>query len=180
MKRRLLLAEFASADALMEAVRDMAARHRDRRFETYTPFSVPGLAEISAARGDPASPVRTVMVIAAIIGAAIMLALQYWSSVHAYPFNSGGRPYDPWPTYMLTTFEITVLSAALGGFVTLWITARLGRLHNPVFDWDGFERATDDRFMLEVELSHRRDDAADAALGDLLRRLGALSIRERI
>lgn len=181
MTPRKLLAEFSTADALTDAVRAMATAQKGRRFETYTPYSIPGLEEIAAAQGSRPSPVRTVMVIAAAVGAALMFFLQYWSSVEAYPFNSGGRPYNAWPAFMLTTFEITILSAAIGGFVTLVVTGRLGKLYNPVFDWDGIERASDDRFMLEVELDpeNKSDPVVDRALSDLLRQHGALSVRER-
>ena len=117
MKPRRLLAEFSTADALTDAVRAMAKVQAGRRFETYTPYSIPGLDEIAVAQGARPSPVRNVMVAAAAVGAALMFFLQWWSSVEAYPFNSGGRPYNSWPTFMLTTFEITILSAALGGLL---------------------------------------------------------------
>ncbi|MCB8839661.1 DUF3341 domain-containing protein [Aurantimonas sp. VKM B-3413] len=175
MSLRLLLAEFSTAEALIAAARAVADAHHGLRFETFTPFPVEAIDEI---RGEPPSRVRTAMVIGGFLGAVAGFGMQYYSSVYAYPINSGGRPYNAWPAFMLVTFEFTVLFAALAGFFTMLFVNGLPRLHHPIFEWDGIERASDDRFLMELELTG--DEVQDAALSRILRGNGALAIRERV
>ena len=91
------------------------------------------------------------MLIAAIGVAAFAYGLEFWSAVYAYPIDSGGRPLDSWPVFLLVPFEVGVLAAAIAGFVALLALCGLPRLHHPVFEWDRIERATDDRYFLLLE-----------------------------
>ena len=66
------------------------------------------------------------------------------------PSNSGGRPLNSWPIFLLVPFEVGVLAAAVAGFAALLVLCGLPRLHHPLFDCDAIERATDDRYFLLV------------------------------
>ena len=171
MTKRLLLAEFDSAGDLVAATRRAAKMEGVQYIETYSPFA---LEEVFEPVGAPPSTVRTVMVATAILGGLAAFAMQTWSAVWSYPFNSGGRPLFAWPAFMLVTFEITVLSAAVFGFVVMLWRNGLPQLHHPVFEWRGFERASDDRFFLEIALA-----GECGALADEMRMMGALSLQER-
>ena len=83
----------------------------------------------------------------------------------AYPLNSGGRPLNSWPVFLLVPFEVGVLAAALSGVVAFLWSCGLPRLHHPLFDVPGIERATQDRFFLLAAAETR-----DEAVGDLRRR----------
>jgi hypothetical protein len=54
------------------------------------------------------------------------------------------------PAFIPATFEGTVLAAALVAFFGLFISLRLPELWHPVFEIEGFDRATVDRFWIEV------------------------------
>ncbi|MCQ0987078.1 DUF3341 domain-containing protein [Jiella marina] len=177
MTVRMIMAEFSTADALVSAVRELVGTKGPHRFETYSPYALSEIDDVLSARGAGPSKVRTIMVVAAICGALAAFFLQYWSSVVAYPFNSGGRPYNAWPAFMMVTFEITIISAAIGGFLTMIIGSNLPRLNHRVFDWEGFERASDDRFFLEIEL--RGDQEADGEVRAVLDRYRPITIQER-
>ena len=73
-------------------------------------------------------------------------------------------------------FSIGILSAAICGLVALFVLAGLPRLHHPLFDIDGFERMSQDRFALELALPGADGPRQD--LLDRLRRAGAVVIRE--
>ena len=39
--------------------------------------------------------------------------MMWYSAVHAYPFNIGGRPLNSWPSFIIVTFEMTILFSGL-------------------------------------------------------------------
>jgi hypothetical protein len=56
----------------------------------------------------------------------------------------------------VSTFEGTVLCAALAAFFGFFVIARLPQPYHPVFEIDGFERATVDRYWIAVDAGDRR------------------------
>jgi hypothetical protein len=145
---RGILARFASPEELLAALeRARAAGYT--RLEAYTPFPVDGLAEALPRAG---TPIGWVVFGAGLFGGTGAYALQYWAT-HDYPLNIGGRPLHSWPAFIPVTFELTVLTAAIVGVLALGWLCRLPRLHHPVFEAPGFERASQDRYFLLI-----RDD----------------------
>lgn len=142
-----LLAEYDSVEAAVAAA-DALDDAGFRLADALTPFPVP---DLSRRLGASAGPLRPVMAVAGLATAALAYGLEYWTAVHAYPLDSGGRPLNSWPVFLLVPFEVGVLAAALAGFVTFLWRCGLPRLHHPLFAVPGTERATQDRFFLLVE-----------------------------
>src|ERR1019366_6810536 len=104
-----LLAEFADAQALVAATRrahDAGFRHMD----AYSPFPIEGLAE---ALGFRKTRLPLIVLIGAVLGGLSGYLLQYWTAVIDYPINVGGRPLHSWPSFMIVTFELTILGASI-------------------------------------------------------------------
>ncbi len=160
------LVVFDTPEALVAAARRLA---HVRGLAAHTPYHMPDLLEILPL---PSSPVRPVMLAAGAAGAAAMFGLQVYNSVWGYPMNHGGRPLNAWPAFGFAVFEATVLAAALAGFVTMLISARLSRLHDPFFASTRTEAASDDRFYLSVPADTGPDRGELAALA------GAMEIIE--
>jgi hypothetical protein len=162
-----------------EAVRRAARRLHDtgfRAIEAYTPYPVAGLSEII--HPGPKLFLPLLMFGAAVLGAAWGYWIQYWGEAVAYPLNVGGRPYNSWPAFIVSTFEIMVLIATTAGFVGFIVKSRLTRLYHPIFAAKGFERASRDRFIVCVEA---RDPAFDASsIRGVLQELGAQEIEDVI
>ena len=169
---RSALAEFGTPDAITDAA-DRVERDGFAILDALTPFPMPGLSD---RLGAGASPIRIAMAAAGFGTAAFAFALQYYSSVFAYPINSGGRPLDSWPVFLLVPFEVGVLAAAIAGFATFMIRSGLPRLHHPVFALPNIERASQDRFFLIVESPASEADAR--RLRRTLAEAGALSVGE--
>ena len=108
--------------------------------------------------------------------AALAYAIQYYSAVIAYPINSGGRPLNSWPVFLLVPFEVGILAAAVAGFAFLLWRTGLPRLHHPVFALPNIERASQDRFFLLVERPGSDEDGQ--RLRRTLAEAGALSVGE--
>lgn len=152
--RPVILAEFGSAEALIAA----ATRLRElgyRRLETYSPYPLDG-AEAALSLPRPRLP--WVVLAGGLLGAALGYAVQSYTNARDYPLNVGGRPLDSVPAWIPITFEIGILAAAITAVLALLVTARLPRLWHPVFEVDGFESVTDDRFWLAVLAGDPRYD----------------------
>ncbi len=169
---RIVLAEFADQRRFVEAARRAAGSH-GRVVDAYTPYPV---EELSQVLGHRASRIRPVMFVGGILMAALAYGLEYYSAVVNYPYNSGGRPLDAWPAFMLVPFATGILLAAVCGFTTFLFEAGLPRLSNPLFAVDGFERASQDRFLLALQLPQEADDRSAAV--EMLVGFGVLSVRE--
>ncbi|HEY1899315.1 MAG TPA: DUF3341 domain-containing protein [Steroidobacteraceae bacterium] len=161
-----LLAEFPSAQQLVLAVQ--RARHEDphAHLEAYSPLA---LEELQAALGTRRGHIPLWTLLGAIFGGVGTYAVEWYSAVINYPLNVGGRPPASWPAFLPPALEMTLLGAAVFGVVAMLSSARLPRLHHPLFAVHAFERATSDRFFLLL-----RADAPGFDLPRTRRLLGAL------
>jgi len=140
-----LAAEFGSAEGLRRA-RDALAALGYRRLEWYAPFP---LEEAGPAARPSRLPARVFL--GGLAGGVLGYAVQWYANVGAYLQNVGGRPAHAVPAFVPATFEATVLGAALVAFFGVLVTLRLPELWHPLFEIDGFERASVDRFWLGID-----------------------------
>ncbi len=141
-----LMAEFGSASDLLAAAKTThGSGYND--IEAYSPFPVHGLGE---AIGFHKNYVPLAVLIAGCIGACVGYGLQYWVSAITYPINIGGRPLNSWPSFVIITFELTILFAGLTAVISMLVMNDLPRPHHPVFNVPQFDRASQDRFFLCV------------------------------
>lgn len=149
-----LMAEFDSATALVAA-----AHHTHeagyQKIDAYSPFPIEGLAE---AIGFEKNSVPLVVLVGGLIGCLSGYAMQYWISVIAYPLNVGGKPYHSWPSFIVVTFEMTILFAVLAAVFGMLALNGLPMPYHPVFNVPRFAFATKDRFFLIVFASDQRYD----------------------
>ncbi|GAB3401076.1 DUF3341 domain-containing protein [Massilia agilis] len=144
-----LLAEFATADLLLAAVR-RARENGCRQVEAYAPFAVDGLAE---ALGFRSHAVQAWTFAGAVAGGLGTYLLQWYSAVIDYPLNIGGRPLDSWPSFIPPTFELAVLGAAFAAVLSMLIANGLPRLVHPLFGAPEFDLASRNRFFLCLRAS---------------------------
>jgi hypothetical protein len=167
-----LLAEFAHADTLLDAVRRARAQGFSR-LEAYSPFSVDGLDE---AIGPASNHVPLITLIGGVVGAAVGYFVQWYSATINYPINVGGRPLDSWPAFMPITFEVSVLCAAFAALGGMLIHNGLPRLMHPLFNIADFKRASCDRFFLCIRSEDPQFDPG--ATAQFLHSLDALAVQE--
>lgn len=142
-----LVAEFGSPAELLEAAR-AAKQAGYTRTDAYSPLPIEGLA--SAVGGDH-SKLPLLVFLGGLIGGASGYFLQYYTAVHAYPFNIGGRPLHSWPAFIPVTFECTILGAALTAIFGMLALNGLPMPYHPLFHVDRFARASRDKFFLCIE-----------------------------
>lgn len=139
---------FATPEAISNAAQHLRSLGF-RAVEAYTPYPVKGLDRLLRPGRQVALPL--VMFAAAVAGAACGYFIQYWDEALNYPINVGGRPYNSWPAFIVSTFEFMLLVTVAAGLFALLAACRLPRLYHPIFGAEEFERASIDRFVLCVE-----------------------------
>ena len=142
-----VMAEYESAQALVDAARKTMAQGYTR-VEAYSPVPIEELNDII-------HKTRTVlprMVLAGgLAGMATGFALQYWASVLEYPMNIGGRPMASWTTFIVPSYELTILFASLTAAIGMIMLNGLPQPYHPVFNVDRFSMASSDKFFLVIE-----------------------------
>jgi hypothetical protein len=151
-----LLAEFDSATAIVDAAR----RTRQAGFtkiDTFTPFPI---HELDAALKLPRTVLPWIVLGGGIAGMAAGFALQYWASVIEYPLNIGGRPLASWPAFIVPSYELTILFAALTAVFGMIALNGLPMPYHPLFNVPQFSNASADRFFLSIETKDPKFDLA--------------------
>jgi hypothetical protein len=167
-----VIAQFSEAEEILKAAKDA----RDSGFtklEAYTPYHVEGLVDILGTRDDR---VPWIVFICGISGAILGFLLQVYVAVIDYPMNVGGRPDLSWPSFIPVTFECGILAAALGGLLGMLFLNGLPRPHHPLFDVDGFEQVSKDKFYLCVESNDPNFDVS--RVKDFFQKVGAEDVKE--
>jgi hypothetical protein len=151
--RELLLAEFSTVRQAIDAAR-VAFEARRPPCDVLSPVPIEGIAEYLAPPLKP-QPIGWVIFMAGVVGAVIGYFMQWYSAVIDYPINSGGRPLNSWPAFLLVPYETTILAAGIAGLLGWMWMCGLPRLFDPLFAAPITERAVQDKFLLVFPL----DDA---------------------
>ncbi|NBT23221.1 DUF3341 domain-containing protein [bacterium] len=165
-------AEFSSAAALLEAAKRIHA-HGFRKWDVYSPFPIHGMDH---AMGFKRSRVSLFSLLGGCTGLTVAFVLIYYTSAINYPLIVQGKPYFALEPSLPIFFELTILLTAFGTVLGLLLLTLLPRLHHPVFNWDRFQKATDDGFFLVLESTDPRFESASSR--QLLEQIGGLHITE--
>lgn len=148
-----LLADFATPSAVVDAAR-LAAEAGLPALDALCPTPVEGLFDLLASP-RPHKPIGWIMFVAGTLGALGGYFMQWYSAVIDYPIDSGGRPLDSWPAFLLVPYETAILSAGVVGVLAwLWLCG-LPKLFHPVFAVPAVERASQDRYLLIFAADHK-------------------------
>jgi len=154
-----LMAEFADPTALSVAVRQVREKGY-RKVEAYSPFPI---EEVNEALGLHHNRLPLLVLCGGIVGGLTGYFLQYYIAVMSYPINVGGRPLHSWPSFIIITFELTVLFAALSTVLGLLGLCGLPMPYHPVFNVPRFALASRNRFFLTIEADDPLFDRYDTA-----------------
>jgi hypothetical protein len=167
-----LMAEFDSAQELVAAAHKTHAAGY-QKMDAYSPFPIEGLAD---AIGFHKNRVPFVVLVGGIIGGLSGYLLQYYVAAITYPVNIGGRPYHSWPSFVIVTFEMTILFAGLSAVFGMLALNGLPMPYHPVFNVPQFAQASENKFFPVVFSSDPQYDAARTR--DFLKALAPRMISE--
>jgi hypothetical protein len=152
-----LLAEFDTAEAVVEAAhRTYAAGYR--MIDAYSPFPI---EELSEAIGFHKNGVAPIALLGGILGGTGAYLLQWWINTISYPVNIGGRPYHSWPSFIIVTFEMTILFGGLSAVFGMLAMNGLPQPYHPLFNVDRFSAVTRDRFFVAIFASDAKYDLVE-------------------
>jgi hypothetical protein len=150
-----LMAEFPSAEALIAAAHEVHEAGY-QKVDAFTPYPIEAVSE---ALGLPRSKMPIIVLLGGLCGGFGGYMLQFWSQVIRYPMNIGGRPIHSWPSFIVPTFECTILGAALAAVVGMIAINGLPMPYHPVFNVPRFALASRDRFFLVIEAEDPKFDS---------------------
>ena len=156
-----VMAEFDSAQAVVDAARQTMAQGFTK-VEAYSPVPIEEL-------NDVIHKTRTVLpklvLAGGLTGMATGFGLQYWAQVIEFPMNVGGRPLASWTTFIVPSYELTILFAALTAAIGMIMLNGLPQPYHPVFNVERFAMASSDRFFLVIESTDPKFSDASTFLG---------------
>ena len=142
-----VMAEFDNPTALVNAAR--AAREKGyRKLDAYSPFPI---EELSEALHLHKNRLPLIVLIGGIVGGTLGYLLQYYVTVDLLPDQCRGRPLHSWPAYIIITFEMTILFAAISAVLGLLALCGLPMPYHPTFNVPRFVLASRNRFFLCIE-----------------------------
>ncbi len=167
-----LMAEFDNVNDVITAARRVYGAGY-RKIDAYSPFP---LEELSEAIGFHKNGVALVCLIGGLLGGTAAFVLQWWINNVAYPVNIGGRPWNSWPSFIIVTFEMTILFSGLSAVFGMLALNGLPMPYHPVFNVPQFERVTNDHFFIVIFSSDKNYDPAQTR--KFLEGLGPISVAE--
>jgi hypothetical protein len=110
-----------------------------------------------------------------LLGIIATLAFLYYTAVIDYPIVYGGKPFNSFPSFIVVTIVLTILTVTILSLALFSVRSKLfpGR-ENTIFDL----RATDDKFIIVIETAVPDQPAADKA-GKIMEEKGAVEIIDK-
>lgn len=167
-----LLAEFDSAEALLEAAKQ-TGKAGFKHTDAFSPYPIHGMIE---ALQKKQSNLPILIFCGGLIGGISGFALQYIASAIEYPYIIGGRPLNSWPAFIPIIFELTVLFAGLTAVIGMFSLNNLPMPYHPVFNLNKFEEMTTNRFFLAIQASDPKFHRETTR--EFLLKLSPLSVNE--
>lgn len=168
---RLLLGVFEREEDMLTAIREVR-RQGLTVVEAYAPYAVHGL---DRALGLRPTRLPWICFVLGLIGAALKIWFEFWTTAVSWPINVGGKPWNSLPAFVPVTFEVMVLFAGLGVVIAFLSVCGLRPGRRAVLP---DPRVTSDRFVVILE---EKDAAFDAEkVSALLGTLRAVRVEERV
>ncbi len=139
--------------------------------EIYSPYPVEEAIEFMGTK----SRFAFAAFIYGFITVVLVLAFLYYTSVIDWPINYGGKPTSSFPSFIIITLVLTILSVTILSLFTFSIRAKI----YPGKDYFlPDERSTDDKFVV---LFKKEDVGADyVSVEKVLKNSGASEVYEKI
>ena len=142
-----VIGDFDTPEDLLRAVRTLRVAGFTK-MEAFTPFPIHGIDE---ALGEPRSPLGRIVIIAALLGLASAIALQWWTGAVDYKLIIAGKPLFALEPSVPIMFELSVLFGAFGALLGMFHLNRMPTYYHAFFNYSKAAGASNDRFLLAVE-----------------------------
>ena len=151
-----VMAEFETPGGLARATK-AAVDKGYKKLDAYSPYPI---EEVADALHLHRNKLPLIVLGGGITGGTLGYLLQYFITVIYYPINIAGRPLHSWPSYIIITFELTILLASISTVFGMFALCGLPMPYHPVFNAPSFALASKDRFFLCIESADPMFDSA--------------------
>lgn len=105
----------------------------------------------------------------------LVISFLYYTSVIDWPIVYGGKPFNSFPSFIVVTIVLTIFTVTIASLATFSARSKLfpGR-ENTIFD----DRATDDKFVIVVDIDIQDKSLADKA-GMVMKEEGATEVLDK-
>ncbi len=169
-KHPIVRALYDDDDVVLDAVKKVREKGY-RVSEVFSPFPIHGLDH---AMGLAPTRISIAGFLYGLAGLTTACVVTYYMMIVDWPMNIGGKPNGIWgynmPAFVPIMFEMTVFFAA---HLMVWTFFMKNKLYPGAKPQNDDPRVTDDKFLMEVELTGEKDD-----LMSLLKDTGAIEISE--
>lgn len=140
-------------------------------FDVFTPYPVHEVFHLLKRK----SRLPTAAYIFGLFGIVATLGFLYFTSVINWPLIYGGKPFNSFPSFIVVTIVVTILTVTLASLALFSARSKLfpGR-DNTIFDL----RATDDKFVIVVE-TNSPDLSAAVRAGNIMNEQGATEVIDK-
>jgi len=140
-------------------------------FDVFTPYPVHEVFHLLKRK----SKLPTAAYFFGLFGILGTLGFLYYTSVISWPLNYGGKPFNSFPSFIVVTIVVTILTVTLASLALFSARSKLfpGR-DNTIFDL----RATDDKFVIVVD-TNVTDTGVGVKAGGIMEEQGAIEVVDR-
>jgi len=140
-------------------------------FDVFTPYPVHEVFHLLKRK----SKLPTAAYFFGLFGIVGTLAFLYYTSVISWPLNYGGKPFNSFPSFIVVTIVVTILTVTLASLALFSARSKLfpGR-DNTIFDL----RATDDKFVIVVD-TNVKDTTVGEKAGGIMEEQGAIEVVDK-
>jgi hypothetical protein len=142
-----VVGDFDTPEDLLRAIRTLRVAGFTK-MEAFTPFPIHGIDE---ALGEPRSPLGRVVIVAALLGLASAVALQWWTGAVDYKLIIAGKPLFALEPSVPIMFELSVLFGSFGALLGMFHLNKMPTYYHAFFNYSKAAGASNDRFLLAVE-----------------------------
>lgn len=140
-------------------------------FDVFTPYPVHEVFHLLKRK----SRLPTAAYFFGLFGIVATLGFLYFSSVINWPLVYGGKPFNSFPSFIVVTIVVTILTVTLASLALFSARSKLfpGR-DNTIFDL----RATDDKFVIVVD-TNSPDMSVAGRAGSIMNEQGATEVIDK-
>jgi hypothetical protein len=140
-------------------------------FDVFTPYPVHEVFHLLKRK----SRLPTAAYFFGLFGIVATLGFLYFTSVVNWPLVYGGKPFNSFPSFIVVTIVVTILTVTLASLALFSARSKLfpGR-DNTIFDL----RATDDKFVIVVD-TNSPDMSIAGRAGNIMNEQGATEVIDK-
>ena len=140
-------------------------------YDVFTPYPIHEVFHLMKRK----SRLPTAAYFFGLFGIIVTLAFLYYTSVIDWPVVYGGKPFNSFPSFIVVTIIVTILTVTIASLVLFSARSKLfpGR-ENTIFD----PRATNDKFVIVVDNDNQ--DISNARRAEIvMKEQGAIEVLDK-